>query len=116
MAIKLTMVENSADYLPLVNAAQVGIAREDFMGHFIGILSCYVPREIWVHAVEAARDAINIPAASERCPECGDIFASHIHSGVKGGHAFKGELLNPLSAKIETTKAAQAEESEAGEA
>lgn len=37
--------------------------------------------------------ALDIPNASDICA-CGDIFASHIHSGVEGGHTFVPENVN----------------------
>lgn len=55
----------------------------------IGDAARELERQQRIEVTVAPEGSIPIPNSSDRCKECGDIFATHVHSGVAGGHTFK---------------------------
>jgi uncharacterized protein YutD len=51
-------ISGTGNYLNMLRNAAEGFDRNEFQGRFIGVLSCYVPRDVWEYALEAAKDQL----------------------------------------------------------
>jgi hypothetical protein len=49
---------NSGNLLTLLNGAAGVVGASEFKARFIGVLSCYVSRAIWEHAIAATKQQL----------------------------------------------------------